>query len=105
MSDFYEKLQALSLEWADADAEAATAEYARKLAYSRAFLIAKGSNTVEAAKNIAEVDDKHQAAILEEIKAKHRARVAREAKHNAELSFERWRTKEANHRAATRAAT
>ncbi len=103
--EFYEKLTRLSAEWADADAEAARAESQRKLAYSRAFLIAKASATAAEAAHIAECDEAYQAAVEDEVKAKHRARVAREAKQDAILSFQRWQSIQATEREANRHAT
>ena len=104
-NDFHEKLTLLSIAWADAEAEAQKAELDAKQAFARKFLSAKGGRSIEAAKQMVESDPEYHQLEIQAIEARHKANLTKRAIKDAELSFERWRTMQANERFTARAAT
>jgi len=106
MSDeFHRKLTTISTEWAEAERDAADAEATQKQVFARLFLIAKSTRGVEESKQHVEASDEYNEIRTIAIEARYRAHLAKRAVTDAETSFERWRTIQANERFTARAAT
>ena len=106
MSDqFHQKLTQLSTDWAEAERNAAQAELDLKQIFAKKFLIFKTNAGVEVARQMVEGDREHFEAAKAAIEARYSANLSKRAIKDAETSFERWRTIQANDRFTARTAT
>ncbi len=107
MSDeFYRKLTTISTEWAEADRDACEAEADLKRVGAKLFLVFRaGGSGVEESKQRVEAADEYNEIRTIAIECRYRAHLAKRAVTDAETSFHRWQSLQANERFVARVAT